>query len=341
MSDNRCVSCGKELLGGPNSILGDCYFCSKECAAESKWGYVVVGCDGKVTVCECGRDDDFGADVLPRHGIEAKVCCQADTYVKTGLDPEWARPYPVRRQECFDRERYPALVNRGVWALGGEVLLGDVFVLGARSCYGGTCGWIPLPRAEEIATLLRGRIAEPGRLEMPEERFWERFVESPNGPFYERCLLHDRLYPMHAILRFPKDEDLGFLRDLCNTFDEDDLRECSLVDATDEWYFCDVCRYFYPTHQLPLNDFVGAMGSEKLNEYVRSGRVKVFRGLRFGDPESFEKFRNEERSAEGKDWKVVMTGRNGVLVATSFPVKWRDRSTNEVVELSEGFGKGS
>ena len=169
-----------------------------------------------------------------------------------------------------------------------------------------------------------------------------------NVSFFERCKQRGLLPPISVFVQFCDKKDFDFFQETCRVELPDDTgRECYEVASSDVGYFGEIKIWDYcPNEDYPINEAYHCLAGRKMSEAVKNGRVKICAGFKFEDLAAFDKFCQEEASFEGQDWKVLFSGRDYyynerdiVLVGTSLPIKWLDKTPWNTIDLSGDFKK--
>ena len=344
-----CVTCGKafEIC---HYDAGRTFFCSDACEEKCvQWGYVVVRCDGTIEAVECARTDSIGAEVWPMEkfgGYDYRCDWLHDQVDGPDAFFHVGEMFKTSNQLCFDATALDARVNRAVWALDGTLVLDDVIVAGCYDHHGRE-KWMPLSVAKNLAASLRKTMEEVRPRPIPSDRLKELLVKNENPPFFERCCRRGLFGSWPSVfLHFTDTKDADLYESAIREWN-DGARECSPIVETEDGFFAETTiRGDRLAGDFPINEYRESLAGRKFNAAVMSGRIKMYVGFWFDDPAEFAKFQQEEAALEGKDWKVLFTGKTSpcaeketVLVGTSLPVSWLDLTPCKTVDCCGDFKK--
>lgn len=237
-----------------------------------------------------------------------------------------------------------ARVNKAVWALDGRVVLDDMIIAGRY--YRGT-KWMPLSVAKSLAASLRKTMAAVRSRPIPDAWLKEILVKNENPQFFERCCRRGLFgFWPRVFLHFTDTKDADLYESATWEW-HDGERECDPIVATEDGFFAETSiRGNRLAGGFPINEHRESLMGRKFNAAVMSGRIKMYVGFRFDDPDEFARFRQEESAFEGKDWKVLFADKTSlyakketVLVGTSLKVPWLDLTPCKAVELCGDFKK--
>lgn len=339
-----CAVCGKEFEIDAASS-DDAYFCSDECERScTQWGYVVLKCDGTIDVVECLQTTSLYDIHADYKGDWWHYRCRWD---RKPVLFDVGEMYRSNSERCFDPAALAVRVNKVVWDLEGELVLGDVIVAGRYNYHEECKRWMPLAVANKVAETLRRVLVAIAPRPMSESLRQGVVVKNGNPQFFERCCRRGLFgWGLLVLLQFTDKNDRELYEAV--TFERHDgERDCEPIVETENGLFAGMrCNYNCLEEDFPINETHECLIGRAMNAAVKSGRVRIYAGFIFQDSDEFEKFRQEEAALEGRDWKVLFAGKTSpqseketVLVGTSLKVPWLDLTPCKTIDLCGDFKK--